>query len=290
MFCSTISKGLIKSVRSQMRVGDICSRMSSSKVLSTSSTCSCCNNLVCFKPKKLIKSSFRNMSSNVEDHDDNLDALLDNNKKWVEEMKKDDPSYFDKVGAPQKPRYLYIGCADSRVPANQIIGLGPGEVFVHRNVGNLVPATDLNSLSVIEYAVGHLHVKDIIVTGHYDCGAVRAALKTQDLGMIENWLRCIRDVYRLHGDQLDMIEDDEERHRRLVEINVVETCMNIFKTGVVQRKRIQTANEEGGAYPRIHALVFDPKVGILNKLPINFKRRMGNFKHIYDLYEDHKLA
>ena len=216
--------------------------------------------------------------------DEELAEVLRNNQKWVADEKARDPKYFERVGGPQKPQFLWIGCADSRVPANEIIGLGPGEVFVHRNVGNQVPATDLNSHAVLEYAVGHLNVKDIIVTGHYDCGAVRASLKQQDLGLIEEWLRPIRDVYRLHGASLDLIEDEDTRHRRLVELNAIETCVNVYKAGVVQRKRMQTLKETGTAYPRIHALVFDPKEGILNPLPLNLKRTMGSYQHIYNLY------
>ena len=216
--------------------------------------------------------------------DDSLAEILKNNKKWVADETAKDPKYFERVGGPQKPQFLWIGCADSRVPANEIIGLGPGEVFVHRNVGNQVPATDLNSQTVLEYAVGQLDVKDIIVTGHYDCGAVRASLQRQDLGLIEVWLRPIRDVYRLHLSSLDLIEDDELRYRRFVELNVIENCVNVLKAGVVQRRRAKTQETTGTAYPRIHALVFDPKNGILQKLPLNLNRAMGGYKHVYELY------
>ena len=188
------------------------------------------------------------------------------------------------MGAPQKPTFLYIGCADSRVPANEILGLGPGEVFVHRNIGNVVPATDLNALSVIEYAVTHLGVTDIIVTGHMDCGAVRAAMKKQDLGAIENWIRVIRDHYRLNAAELDAVKDDEERHRKFVAVNVAETCLSVAKTGPVQRKRFETEGAAGGAYPRIHGLTFDPKEGILNRVAHGHMPKMENLRHIYDLY------
>jgi carbonic anhydrase len=178
----------------------------------------------------------------------------------------------------------YIGCADSRVPANQILGLGPGEVFVHRNVGNQVIGTDLNVLSSIEYAVKFLKVKHIIVAGHYDCGAVIASTKKQDLGLLENWIRSIRDVYRVHQHSINMISDSELRHRRLVEMNVIEQCLNVYKTAAVQQCRSENASKGTVAYPRVHAMVFDPKVGILQKLPVNFKKTIEQFKDIYDLY------
>jgi len=195
-----------------------------------------------------------------------------------------------------------------------------GELFVHRNVGNLVPGNDLNALCVLEYAVTHLGVTDIIVTGHYDCGAIRASVRRQDLGLLENWLRQIRDVYRLHKDHLNQIEDEEERHLQLVELNVIEQGLNVFKTGPVQRKRLevkekllkemyekgvvraadtgevvaqlgsevsvtaQLARLEEEVYPRIHGMVFNPKNGHLKKLPINFAKRVGSLDHIYGLY------
>jgi carbonic anhydrase len=219
----------------------------------------------------------------------NIEKLLANNKAWVKNRRDADPEFFNRLGQRQAPKYLYFGCSDSRVPANEILGLGPGEVFVHRNVGNLVPVNDLNALSVLEYAVDHLGVTDIIVTGHYDCGAIRAATSRQDLGMLENWLRLVRDVYRLHKDQLDLLEDAEEKHLRLVELNVVEQCLNLYKTGVVQRKRIQTHAQSNGTehHPRIHGMVFNPSDGILKKLSVDFRQRVGNLDHIYGLY-DHK--
>jgi carbonic anhydrase len=166
---------------------------------------------------------------------------------------------------------------------------------VHRNIGNQVPGNDLNVLSVLEYAVGHLGVTDIIVTGHYACGAVKAASSRQDLGTLENWLRLIRDVYRLNREALDAIKDPEQFHQRLVELNVVEQCINVYKTGVVQRKRIETrtalekagksAKEiEDGTFPRIHGLVFNPGEGILRRLSVDFAGRIGSLDHIYGLY------
>lgn len=240
-----------------------------------------------------------------------VNNLLRNNRRWVQEEVDKDPDFLVNLAKPQKPKYLYLGCSDSRVPANEILGLGAGEVFVHRNIGNLLPGNDLNALSVLEYAVGHLNVTDIIVTGHYDCGAVRAATSRQDLGMLENWLRQIRDVYRLHKDYLDLISDEHQRHLTLVELNVVEQCLNAYKTGIVQRSRhknrtalLAELNEkalaegqpyspptkeerrkiEAAVFPRIHGLVFNPADGLLKKLPVNFARRVGSLDHIYGLY------
>jgi len=217
--------------------------------------------------------------------DPDIAKLLENNKKWVEEQHRLDPNFFHKIGAPQSPKYLYIGCSDSRVPANQILGLGPGEVFVHRNVGNQVNGSDLNCLSAIEFAVKFLGVKHIIVAGHYDCGAVRASMTKQDLGLLENWIRSIRDVYRIHHHSMALVEDPEERHKRMVEYNVIEQCLNLYKTGVVQKTRMECIKRgEQQAYPRVHAMVFDPKVGLLRKLPVNFKKAISQFKDIYDMY------
>jgi carbonic anhydrase len=167
-----------------------------------------------------------------------------------------------------------------------------------------VPGNDLNALSVLEYAVDHVGITDIIVTGHYDCGAIRAATKRQDLGILEHWCRQIRDVYRLHKDYLDLIECEEERHFGLVELNVIEQCLNLYKTGVVQRKRMhsrralllqekeQKERPEGGpsvdvddeVFPRIHGMVFNPANGILKKLTVDFAKRVGSLDHIYGLY------
>jgi carbonic anhydrase len=179
----------------------------------------------------------------------------------------------------------YIGCSDSRVPANQILGLGPGEVFVHRNVGNQVIGSDMNCTSAIEFAVKFLNVKHIIVAGHYDCGAVHASMKRQDLGLLENWIRSIRDVYRIHQQAMSLIECPDLRHKRLVELNVIEQCLNVYKTGAVQSKRMACIQRgEDLAFPRVHAMVFDPKVGLLRKLPVNFRKTVSQFKDIYDLY------
>lgn len=185
-------------------------------------------------------------------------------------MENEDPDYFKNLGAGHTPTYMWIGCSDARVPANEVMGEDAGSVFVLRSVANLVVNTDFNLMAALQFAVDYLKIPHIIVCGHYDCGGVRASTLTKDhTPPLENWLRNIRDVYRLHKDELDGISDPEARHRRLVELNVIEQCLNLFKTGVVQRRRVQTF-KEGNEYttPRIHACVFDPKTGDLTKLPV----------------------
>jgi carbonic anhydrase len=171
----------------------------------------------------------------------------------------------------------YIGCSDSRVPANEIMGLEAGEVFVHRNIANLVPNVDLNVMSVINYAVRHLHVKHIIVCGHYNCGGVKAALTSADLGLLNPWLRNIRDVYRLHEQELDAIKEDDKRYNRLIELNVIESCRNIIKTAAVQQ------SYENNQYPIVHGLVFDLRDGLLRDLEVDFEAMLRDVKKIYCL-------
>lgn len=216
-----------------------------------------------------------------------LADVLKANQQWTTRKLAEDPQFFEQLGQGQSPNYLWIGCSDSRVPANQIAGMEPGDVFVHRNVGNLVCNSDLNCQSVIEYAVGHLDVKHIIVAGHYDCGAVKASLERQDLGLIEHWVRNIRDVHRLHADKIAALKSPQERARKLAELNVVEQCLNVYKTGVVQRRRLETSKDPKCefAYPRVHAVVFDPCDGKLIKLPVSFKDEIKQFSHVYDLYD-----
>jgi carbonic anhydrase len=161
-------------------------------------------------------------------------SLLDNNKKWVESKLSTDPEYFEKLAKGQQPPLLWIGCADSRVPANEIIGAQPGEVFVHRNIANLVVHTDMNMLSVVDYAVNVLKVKHIIVCGHYGCGGVQAAMGNKSYGIIDNWIRHIKNTYRLHQNELDAIEDEGKRFDRFVELNVSEQIFDLAKTSIVQ--------------------------------------------------------
>jgi carbonic anhydrase len=190
--------------------------------------------------------------------------LLENNKNWVKEQLNLDPTYFEKLSKGQSPEYLWIGCSDSRVPANQITGTEPGEVFVHRNIANMVVHSDMNMLSVLSYAVEVLKVKHIIVCGHYGCGGVIAAMKNQQFGLIDNWLRHIKDVYRYHHVELDAIEDENERARRFVEVNVQEQVHDLGKTSIVQNawRRNQPLH--------IHGWVYDIKDGLINDLKVTF--------------------
>ncbi|MGN6439649.1 MAG: carbonic anhydrase [Agriterribacter sp.] len=205
------------------------------------------------------------------------EQIFENNKTWVASKTKTDKSFFEKLAKDQHPDYLYIGCSDSRVPANEIMGLEPGEVFVHRNIANLVCSIDLNVMSVINYAVRQLGVKHIIVCGHYNCGGVKAAMQPKDLGILNPWLRNIRDVYRLHKEELNAIADESERYNRLVELNVQEQCVNVIKLASVQ----QEYNRNG--YPVVHGWVFDLKTGMLKDLKLDFDKILHDIQEIYKL-------
>lgn len=206
------------------------------------------------------------------------DQVFENNRKWVEDTKgATTTDFFEKLALGQSPDYLYIGCADSRVPANEIMGLDPGDVFVHRNVANLVNNIDLNVMSCLNYAVEHLKVKHVVVCGHYGCGGVKAAMQSQDLGILNPWLRNIRDVYRLHQAELSAIADEDERYNRLVELNVEEQCFNVAKTAVVQKAYIQ------GKTPIVHGWVFDIKTGLLKDLKLDFEAMLKKIQEVYDL-------
>ena len=191
---------------------------------------------------------------------DNLARILELNKAWAAARLKEDPDYFNRLVHLQTPEFLWIGCSDSRVAANVITGTQPGEVFVHRNIANLVVHTDVNLLSVLEYAVNVLHVKHVIVCGHYGCGGVRSAIGHQSLGIISNWLRSIEDVFRFHQDELLAIKDEEKRIDRLVELNVQEQVLNLAKTAVIQRawKHRQM--------PTLHGWVYGLSDGIIKPL------------------------
>ncbi len=205
--------------------------------------------------------------------------IFENNRKWVEQNIERDPDFFSRLATHQEPEFLFIGCADSRVPANEIMGLYPGDVFVHRNIANLVVNTDINAQSVIEYAVGHLKVKHIIVCGHYGCGGVAAAMQPADLGLLNGWLREIRDVYRLYQEELDAIEDTDARYRRLIELNIREQCVNVIKTAVVQKKFLRTG------HPIVHGWVYDISNGLLRDLEIPFGEILSAIQEIYRLEE-----
>ena len=191
-----------------------------------------------------------------------LKNLFENNRAWATRMTDTDPSFFQKLSNQQTPEYLWIGCADSRVPANQIIDLLPGEGFVHRNIANAVIHTDLNCLSVIQYAVEVLQVKHVIVCGHYGCGGVRAAMQNQPFGLIDNWLRHLKDVYQKHESALDALTEDNQRFRRFCELNVIEQVHNVCHTTIVQDawRRGQTLD--------VHGWIYDVSDGLLEDLGV----------------------
>jgi carbonic anhydrase len=190
-------------------------------------------------------------------------SLLDNNKVWVSKNLEKDPDFFNRLANGQQPPLLWIGCSDSRVPANEIIGAQPGEVFVHRNIANMVIHTDISMLSVLDYAVNVLNVKHIIVCGHYGCGGVQAAMGNKQIGLIDNWIRHIKDVYRHHATELNAIVGEKDRFNRFVELNVTEQVFDLAKTSIIQgawkkKKELQ-----------IHGWVYDIADGLINDLEVN---------------------
>lgn len=203
-----------------------------------------------------------------------ISKIFENNEKWIKEKLQLDKDYFKKLSMGQSPEVLYIGCSDSRVTAEDLMGAQPGEVFVHRNIANMVSNTDLNVQTVINFAVRHLEVKHIVVCGHYYCGGVKAAMQSADMGILNPWLRNVRDVYRLHQEELDAIKDEETRYKRLVELNVQEQCINVIKTAAVQK-----ANKERNL--RVHGWVFDIHSGKLIDLKIDFDSILENIMKIY---------
>lgn len=206
----------------------------------------------------------------------NLDNVFENNNNWIKKKLALDPDFFDSLGKGQNPELLFIGCSDSRVAAEELMGLGPGEVFVHRNIANMVISIDLNVMAVVNYAVDHLKVKHVVVCGHYACGGVKAAMQSADLGILNPWLRNIRDVYRIHRDELKAINDEEKKYDRLVELNVQEQCVNLIKTAAVQR-----ANRDRGL--KVHGWVFDVHSGKLIDLKIDFDKYLNDIMEIYHL-------
>lgn len=205
-----------------------------------------------------------------------LQNVFKNNEKWIGEKLALDPHYFENLSKGQNPEILYIGCSDSRVTAEELMGVQPGEVFVHRNIANMVISIDTNVMSVLNYAVNHLKVNHVVVCGHYFCGGVKAAMLAQDMGVLNPWLRNIRDVYRLHKKELNAITDENDRYNRLVELNVQEQCINLIKTADIQK-----ANKERNV--QVHGWVFDIHSGKLIDLKINFKDILKDIKEIYDL-------
>ena len=192
-----------------------------------------------------------------------LSHLFANNRTWAAEITRQDPDFFTRLARQQAPEYLWIGCSDSRVPANQIVGMPPGQMFVHRNVANVVVHTDLNCLAAMQFAVDVLRVGHIIVCGHYGCGGVLAALRDEKLGLIDNWLRHVQDVRALHRDEIDALPTEIDRHRRLCELNVIEQVINVSKTTVVRDAWAR------GQAVAVHGWVYDVSDGLLRDLEIS---------------------
>ena len=203
-----------------------------------------------------------------------IQRIFENNREWIARKLSEDKDYFKKLSASQNPRILYIGCSDSRVSAEELMGVGPGDVFVHRNIANMVPNNDLSAMSVINYAVNYLKVEKIVVCGHYECGGVKAAMQSADLGILNPWLRNIRDVYRIHRKELDCIADEDLKYRRLIELNVQEQCINIIKTA-----EVQIASKERNL--KVHGWIFDIHTGELVDMKISFDEILKNIMEIY---------
>jgi carbonic anhydrase len=202
--------------------------------------------------------------------------LKTNNSDWVAKCVSEDPNYFTKLAQGQSPEVLWIGCSDSRVPANEVTGTKPGEVFVHRNIANVCVHSDMNMLSVLDYAVNVLKVKHVIVAGHYGCGGVAAALSNKQFGIIDNWLRHIKDVYRLHAHELDRITDEKQKVNRLVELNVSEQVYNLCKTSIVQNAWMERADLQ------VHGWVVDIGTGLIKDLGLT-SSSPHNLGYVYEL-------
>lgn len=221
----------------------------------------------------MLINKFSEIYQNME-----IKEVFENNEKWIKDSLNKDPEFFNKLTKGQYPSFLFIGCSDSRVTAEAMMGVGPGEVFSHRNISNMAPNNDLNVLSVINYAVEHLKVPHIIVCGHYGCGGIKAAMQPKDLGLLNPWLRNIRDVYRLHQEELNAIECDTKRYDRLVELNVYEQCINVIKT-----KDVQMALADKKV--RVHGWVFDMKTGKIINLNINEDEIMKDIISVYNIMD-----
>jgi carbonic anhydrase len=206
-----------------------------------------------------------------------LDRIFEDNAHWVASKLEKDPRYFEKLARGQSPDILYIGCSDSRVTAEELMGAEPGEIFIHRNVANLVVACDNNLNAVVQFAVEHLQVRHIVVCGHYECGGVKAAMTPSDMGQLNSWLQGLRDVYRIHQSELDGIADVGRRFERLVELNVLEQCLNLVKLDHVQRAWYKSGEL------KIHGWVFDVRTGRLIDLELKMAEEFASIRRIYDL-------
>jgi carbonic anhydrase len=208
-----------------------------------------------------------------------MKAIFEGNKEWVKSTLEKDPNFFNNLSDGQSPEYLWIGCSDSRVPANEIVNLPPGSIFVQRNIANQVGNTDMNLLSVVYYAVKYLKVKHILVVGHYGCGGVLAAMSNNSFGFLDNWLVAIKNVYSKYQDTLDMIDDLEKRGDMLVELNVIEQVRNLAKISFIQKEW------KNGEYPQIHGLVYSLKDGVLKDLDSSINT-IANMRPVYQINED----
>ena len=191
-------------------------------------------------------------------------SLLEGNKQWVQKKLDQDPQFFEKLSQGQSPQFLWIGCSDSRVPANEITNTQPGDIFVHRNIANMVVHSDMNMLSVLDYAVNILKVKHVIVCGHYGCGGVKAAMDNEQYGLVDNWLRFIKDVYRTYADELDALVDEEKKFDRFVELNVIEQVFDLTKTSIIQNAWKERKE------PKVHGWVYSLKTGLIKDLNVSF--------------------
>jgi len=216
--------------------------------------------------------------STLHTHEITYESLLEGNKEWVAATLAEDPTFFDRLSAGQKPPVLWIGCSDSRVPANQITNTNPGDIFVHRNIANVVVHTDMNMLSVLDYAVNVLEVEHVIVCGHYGCGGVQAAMANSQFGIIDNWLRNIKDTYRLHNDELTDIADEKTRFDRLVELNVIEGVFNLTKTSIVQNRW------SNGKKLGIHGWVYSLQTGLITDLKVTSQSN-DNISSVFRVHE-----
>jgi carbonic anhydrase len=206
--------------------------------------------------------------------------LLLQNKAWVERRNQEDPDFFLRLSKTQTPKFLWIGCSDSRVPANEITGTAPGEIFVHRNIANMVVHTDMNMLSVLDYAVNVLHVEHVIVCGHYGCGGVRAAMGQKQYGVIDNWIRHIKDAYRMNEAELEAIKDPVEKENRFTEINVIEQVYDLCKTSIIQN------SWEKRSLPYVHGWVYDIRYGLIKDLKVTFHEN----NELPDVYRFERLG
>lgn len=206
-------------------------------------------------------------------------SLLEGNRTWVKERTEEDPQYFERLSKGQSPKVLWVGCSDSRVPANQITNTNPGDIFVHRNIANVVVNSDMNILSVLDYSVNILKVEHVIVCGHYGCGGVEAAMQNKQFGLVDNWLRFIKDVYRIHREELHAIEDYQARLDRFVELNVIEQTYSLMKTTIIQNA---WAERNG---PKVHGWVYSLKTGIIKDLNVS-PQNLKELKPLYRVAEE----